>query len=159
MKRIVPVIGLMVLLFVVPLQAQVLTDAQKADIEKSVKDLVTQYFRAWERLDLDGAIKFWSRDKLIGQMASGRAVTTLEAVLESWKGSNKTHKEHKIDDPDVRIRIISPDAVVAQFSASWKIVFTNGNVTTYNFIATELWVKESSGWKITFEAASSAAKQ
>jgi hypothetical protein len=43
MKSIAIAVALMLLIVAVPIQAQTLTDAQKADIEKAVKSQVAQY--------------------------------------------------------------------------------------------------------------------
>ena len=159
MKGIALAVALMLFVFAVPIQAQALTDAQKADIEKAVKSQVAQYLSTYEKIDLDAAIKFWSRDKLIGAMGYGQHYTTIEAVAGYFARGNKGRKEQKIDIQDVKVRILSPDTAVAQVSYNWKILAANGNVSNYVVALTEFWVQESSGWKLAFEAGTSAAKQ
>jgi len=159
MKKIALAVGLMLLFFAVPIQAQTLTDVQKADIEKTLKSQVAQYLSTFEKIDLDAAIKFWSRDKLIGANGYGQNFTTIETVMDFFARMNKGRKEQKVDIQDVKIRILSPDMAVSQVSCNWKIFAANGNVSNYVTALTEIWVKESNVWKVAFEVGSSATVQ
>jgi len=159
MKSIVLVVGLTLLLIAVPLRSQSLTNTEKADIEKLLKNQVAQYLSTYEKIDLQAAIEFWSRDNLIGAIGYGQHYTTIEAVTGYLARQNKGRKEQTIDVQDVKIRILSPNMAVAQVSYNWRIIAANGNVSNYVVALTEYWVKESSGWKLTFEAGSSAARQ
>ena len=159
MKSIAITVCLMLLLVAAPLQAQTLTDAQKADIEKAVKGHVAQYLGAFEKIDLDAAIKFWSRDKLIGANGYGQNYTTIDTVMGFLVRMNKGKKEQKVDIKDVKVSILSPDMAVAYVTCNWKNILANGNVTNYIVALTEIWVKDSNVWKLALESGSSAAAQ
>jgi len=159
MKAMALLVGLMLLLFALPVQAQTVTDAQKAAIEKSLKAQLTQYLSTFEKIDLDAAMKFWSQGKLIGSNTNGQIFTTLEGVKGAFATMNKGRKEQKCDIKDIKFRTLSPDMAMTLVSCNWKIVFANGNVGNYVVALTEIWVMEANVWKIVFEVGSSVAAQ
>jgi hypothetical protein len=159
MRNIALAACLILLLFAVPIQAQTLTAAQKADIETAVKSQVAKYLSTFEKIDLEAAIKFWSRDKLIGANGYGQNYTTIDDVMSLFVRMNKGRKEIKVDIKDVKINILSPDMAVAYVTGNWRNILANGNVTNYIVGLTEIWVKESNVWKLALESGSSAAVQ
>ena len=57
MKSTALVVGLMMLLFALPVQAQVLTEAQKAEIEKILTDATKEMNTMVSQLSTDGMAK------------------------------------------------------------------------------------------------------
>ena len=159
MKHIALVIGLMLLSFAVPVSAQTLTDSQKADIEKAVKEQVAQYFRTVDTMDVDAALKLWSREKLIAQVASGRVVPSIETMTTNWKNAFANRKTHHFEIQDVMVRVFSPDTALAICSGSFRNELKSGNISNYNYVATMIWTKDTSGWKVAYLGESSVAKQ
>jgi ketosteroid isomerase-like protein len=159
MKAMALLVGLMLLLFALPVQAQTVTDVQKAAIEKSLKEQLTQYFGAFEKIDLDAAMKFWSQDKLIGFNNNGQNFTTFEGVKGAYTAMMKGRKEQKCDIKDIKFRTLSPDMTMTLVSCYWKIAYANGNVGNYVAALTEIWVKEANVWKVVFEVGSAVAAQ
>jgi len=159
MRTIALAVGFMLLLFALPIQAQTITDTQKADIEKSLKDQTIQYLNTHTKMDTEALLKFWSRDKLIGINADGRCYTTTAAILQKLAIDFKGRKEEKLDVQEIKVHILSSDTAITLASGKLRITAINGNVFNYMLAVTILWVKESGVWKIAHEAASAGFEQ
>ena len=159
MKIIVIAACLMLLFVVVPVQAQTLTDTQKAEIEKIVKEQITALCSTFDTLDVESAFKLWSRDKLIGEVTAGRIDTSIDAMIKRWKSSNANVLRRKNDIQEIKVNVISPDVAFATSKNLVRVELKNGNVNNSNWVGTFLWVKESSGWKLAFYGQSSSAIQ
>jgi hypothetical protein len=159
MKSMALAVALILLIYAVPIQAQTMTAAQKAEIEKAVKEVVLQSYRIVETMDVDAAAKPWSRGNFIGQLTSGRFVTDFDTMVSNWKTSFANRKAHKWELQDVAVRVFSPDTALATFSGSFRNELKNGNLSNYNYAGSMILVKESSGWKIAYLAETTAAKQ
>jgi ketosteroid isomerase-like protein len=135
------------------------TAAQKAEIEKAVKEVVLQSYRIVETMDVDAAAKLWSRENFIGTLTAGRFVTNFETMVSNWRTSFANRKAHKWDLPDLTVRVFSPDTALVICSGSFRNELKNGNIANYNYSGSMILVKESSGWKIAYLAETSAARQ
>jgi hypothetical protein len=159
MKSMAFAVALMLLIFAFPVQAQTMTAAQKAEIEKAVKNQITQMLVVWDTLNLEASMQFWSRDKIIGELRPTGLVTNLDTMLATWKKDSANRKTQKIDIQDAKLQIISPDMVIATSIGYLRIELKNGNINNYNYANTTIWVKESGGWKMAFLAEKTAARQ
>jgi ketosteroid isomerase-like protein len=151
-------IGLMLLLLAIPVCAQTLTDAQKAEIQKVVKEQEVQFFRSLETMDVAAIERFWSRENSIGQVLSGRLTTSLEGMAENRKNAFAIRRAHKFDIQDVTVHVFSPDYAMAILKATQQIEYKNGDVGNYSYVASTVWVREGTGWKVALTADSSLVK-
>ncbi len=69
---------------------------------------------AYEKIDLDAVIKFWSRDKLIGAIGYGQNHTTIEAVMGLLGRQNKGRKGQKLDIQDMKVWTITAEGTNTQ---------------------------------------------
>ena len=152
-------VALMILLVAIPLQAQTVTAAQKAEIEKAVKEQVVLMWRTADTLDVEKYSQFYSREKFMGVLAAGHIAATLEEMKQVWKKNWDNRKEQKRDPGDVRIHVLSADTAVAYWSSTLMIVLKSGDITNYRWAGTAIFTKESSGWKVTSLATASAVMQ
>ena len=138
------------------LQAQALTDAQKADIEKTVKEVVLKSIPLYERLDLEGLVKEWSRDKFIGYVFAGKEFTTFDSMKAEWKRIFDTRKGHKFEMTGIRVRILGPAMALVWWNGPWSIIAKDDKI--YNYLGSMffLYVKEGGTWKIAFSTSNSA---
>jgi hypothetical protein len=159
MKIIVIAACMMVLFFPVPLQAQTVTAAQKADIEKAVTEQVTQLYAAFDRLDAEAANQFWSRDKIIGSLTPTGLNSDLESMLKGTKNTFANRTVQKSVITDMKVLMPSPEMSIAFVKGTNRIEYKNGNVSLSNWASTTIWVKEPGGWKLAHMAQVAAAIQ
>jgi hypothetical protein len=148
MKCMHVAIGLILLVFAMPSQSQTITGAQRAEIEKSVKDRIIQGTAALNSMNAEAFMQAWSRDKFIGQLTA----TGLEANLENIQKGIKTNFEstasYKAEVLDIRVDALSPELALAFCKMTERVEAKNGNVTNYNFANMMVWAKESGGWEL-----------
>jgi len=138
------------------LRAQALTDAQKADITKTLKDLTLQSFPLMERLDLEGLAKYYSRDKFIGYVFAGKQFTTFESMMAEWKRIFDTRKGHKMGMTDIQVRILGPEMALVWANGPWSVIAKDDKIYNYLGSSIYLFVKEGETWKIAFTTSNSA---
>lgn len=159
MNKVALAFGLMLLMFAVPLQAQIPMDAQKAEIEKAINEQVAALCRTFDTADTEAFIKLWSRDKLIGEVSAGRLDPSIDSIMNRSKNVNATVTRRKNEIQEVKTHILSPDVAFVTCKTLGRNEFKNGNVNNFHWLGTMIWVKESSGWKLAFLGQSSAAVQ
>lgn len=159
MRNIALAACLILLSLAVPVQGQTITIAQKADIEKAVKEQVIQYFRAIETMDMEAIFRYWSRENLIAQVTGGRTVTSVDTMMKNWKTAFDNRQAHRFDIQNVMVRVFSPDAAVAVCTGLFRNELKNGNVSNFNYANTMIWIKESGMWKAASLIESTSARQ
>lgn len=159
MRGMANAIGLTLLLIAVPLQAQTMTDAQKAEIEKAVKDQVTQRYAASDSLSAESVIQFWSRDKILGTLSPTGLNSDLESILKGVRSTFATLKVQKSELLGIKVFLISPEMAVAFTKGTGRFEYKNGNITSSNWANTSIWVKEAGGWKMIHSAGTAATRQ
>ena len=88
MKTTAFAVGLMLLLFAVPIQAQILTDAQKAEIEKIPTDATKEIVTAVNQLSSERYAKYLSSD-FRERLGSGNInATGKDAFLKYYESVN-----------------------------------------------------------------------
>lgn len=157
MKTLAFALALMLLIITVPLQAQTVTDAQKAEIEKAVKGQITQYYGALDTLSAEASTQFWSRDKILGSLTATGLNSDLDSVLKGLKNTFSNRKAQKSDISDIKVIVPSPDTAIAIAKGTYRIEYRNGNISNGNWASTTIWVKEPAGWKMAHIVQNSAA--
>jgi hypothetical protein len=152
MKSIVLAVVLIFVFSTIPVQAQTISAAQKAEIEKSLKDLFVQYIDTHRKLNAEASASFFSRDKLMGLNTSGQILTTIEAITKQIAAENATRKGQSFDIKDLKVNVISPTMAVVLASGKLTISALNGNVMNLSLAISDIWVNESNAWKIAQEA-------
>jgi hypothetical protein len=153
------VVAFMLLLAAIPVQAQTATAGQKADMEKAVKEQFLQYFRLIDAMDADTAYKMWTQERMIGKLGSGQLATSVEEMIKSAKTAFANRKAHKFDFQNLTTRVLSQDAVIVVGSGSFRNELKSGNIWNYNYLCTQVWVRQDNAWRLAYMAENSAAKQ
>jgi ketosteroid isomerase-like protein len=159
MKAIAFAVGLMLLFFAIPVQAQTMTAAQKADIEKAVKAKVTQLYGIWDSMNAEAYVQLWSRDKIIGELSATGLQTNFETMLNNFKTNFANQTSRKNNILDIRVDVLSPEMALAFSKSGLRIETKSGNIANYNYADITIWVKESGEWKLAHWAYASATKQ
>ncbi len=150
---------LMLMFPAIPLQAQTVTAAQKAEMEKAINEQVAALCRTFDTVDTEAFIKLWSRDKLIGEVSAGRLDPSIDSIMNRAKNANATVMRRRNEIQEVKTHIVAPDYAFVTCKTLGRNEFKNGNVNNFHWLGTMIWVKESSGWKLAFLGQSSAALQ
>jgi hypothetical protein len=159
MKNMSLAVALIFLLLAVPLQAQTMTAAQKADIEKAIKDKVTQMYSALDTLSPEAFVALWSHDKIIGALGPTGLETSFEAFAKNIQGYRDASKSRTTESVDVQgVKVVSPEMAIAFSKTSFKAELKNGNINYINMGNTTIWVKDSGEWKLAFFSGPAAAK-
>jgi hypothetical protein len=158
MKAITFAVGLVLLLVAVPVQAQMVTSIQRADIEKAVNELILQMLRSYETNDVEKFFQYFNREQFVGYVAGG-TIGSLEQMKQQWTKDWATRTAQNRIAKEVRVRVLSPEAALAVWSGTGMNALKNGNVANFTSAGIALCTKEPSGWKITSFASGSTALQ
>jgi len=132
----------------VPLAAQQVTDAQKAEIEKTLTEAYKEIVAGLNNMDIGLILKYISEDFQerveSGTMSIG---TTKEWMAGYLNGRYSRMSRQNYVQDILKIHILSPDiAYVVQAGGISYIV--GGKHGGAGLIMTHIWKKEQSGWKI-----------
>ncbi len=148
----------LILLFSVPVQAQTVTSAQKAEIEKAVNELILQMLRSYETNDVEKFFQYFSREQFVGYIAGG-SIGSLEQMKQQWTKDWAARKAQNRVAKEVRVRVLSPEAALAVWSGTGMNALKNGNVANFTSAGMALCTREPGGWKITSFGSGSTALQ
>jgi hypothetical protein len=110
MKGMAIAVCVLLLLVVFPIQAQILTDAQKAEIEKVLVENHKELIAAVNRLDVAGYVNFIS-DTFQERVGSGNVSARSKDPFLKWVGDNWSQRASQTVSPfDIRAVVLSPDA-------------------------------------------------
>jgi hypothetical protein len=161
MKIVIITACLMLMLFAVPVQAQgqTVTAAQKAEIEKAVKEQMMKWYAAWDSLNPEAAKQVWSREKMIGSLRATGVLSDMEAILGGYKTTMENRKSNKVEVAEFVVYPFTPETALGISKGIWRVELKNGNIGNYDFAAdSQVWVKEIGGWKLIHEAQRTAAQ-
>ena len=130
-------------------QCPPLTDSQKADIEKQIREL-------WDKLtipilnaDADGYAPFISSDEFIADYEGGtlalRSKTELIDTLRNWFSNRKSNE---FQQKTVKITVLSDNLVAVDQLCILQINFKDDTRMRLNDAISFIFKKETSGWKI-----------
>jgi ketosteroid isomerase-like protein len=148
MKSIAIAVCLMLFLVAVPVQAQTMTDAQKAEIEKILIENHKELIAAVNRLDVAGYVKFIS-DSFQERVGSGNVSARSKDPFLKWVGDAWSQRASQTVSPfDIRAFVLSPDSAYMLYVGGVQITSKNGRKGGYGNAVTYIWRKESGGWKV-----------
>ena len=128
MKIMVIAFGIILLFLAIPVQSQTLTDAQKAEIEKVVKNQITKLFAAWDSMNAEAYVQLWSRDKIMGELRPTGLESSFETMLKTQKTNFARETAHKNEILDIKVHVISPEMALAFSKSTVRIELKNGNI-------------------------------
>jgi hypothetical protein len=148
MKSIVIAVCLMLLLVAVPLQAQTLTDAQKAEIEKILSENHKEIFSSVNQLSSAGYTKYLS-ESFQEKAGSGNIQAATKDGFLKWLDSIFGQRANQTISPhNIKVFVLSPDSAYSLYIGGAQITVKNGRKGGYGNAMTFVWRKEPSGWKI-----------
>jgi len=128
-------------------QCPPLTDSQKADIEKQIREVVDKIITTAENLDVAGYSAFINSDEFIATINKGYAFQSKKEWIDSvgvwWSG----RKSQDLDQVKVKIAVLSADYALADRVSVWQITNKNDFIWSFNQACSYIFKKEASGWK------------
>jgi len=145
----------LILFFIaVPVQSQTMTEAQKAEIVKAVRESVTHLYSVIDTLSPEKFVKLWSRDKIIGSLEVTGLESSFEVMEKNLRSRYEPAKSHTTNSVNVmEIHVISPEMAISFSTTNFRVELKNGNVVNPNMGTTTIWVKESGEWKLALFSA------
>jgi|WetSurMetagenome_2_1015567.scaffolds.fasta_scaffold42197_3 hypothetical protein len=159
MKSIPLAIGLMLLFCAVPVQAQTVTGAQKAEIEKAVKEKVAQMYDSLDALNAESYVRLWSQDKIMGSLSPTGLEKNLETMKKAIQGYTENAKSRKTESLATTVHALSPEMALAFSNTTFRAEGKNENSGRFYMANTTIWVKDSGGWKLAFSATAMEQKR
>lgn len=127
----------------------VLTDEQKATIQKDVKDQWEKQRSTIRQLNFDTWSEFISNDFISG-IGSINYTPSRNAWMDTIKNSFTRRERHQSELLDETITALTPDLALGTQIAIWDNWFKNGDYRKVKGSTTTLWKKEPEGWKIIY---------
>jgi ketosteroid isomerase-like protein len=147
MKRMATAFALMLLFFVVPIQAQTLTAAQKAEIEKTLTDATKEIVASINQLSVAALEKYHSAE-FQERVTNGDIQATGKAASLKVSADNISQRiSQKWEIDSIIVHVLSPDSAYVVTVMGGYITYKNGRHGGYGDITTRIWRKEPGGWK------------
>ena len=126
--------------------------------EKSVREANENFYRAFESLDIKEMEKVWAQEKHIQCGHPGwRILRGWDAVMESWR---------RIFENTPAIRFMLTDlSIEVRGNLAWVTLYENlnssleGQSVSATVLTTNIFEKESAGWRMILHHGSSVAQQ
>jgi hypothetical protein len=157
MKSIAITVGLILLFITVPIQAQTRKEADKAKIEKAVKDKVNQLYSALDTLNPEAYMKLWSRKKIMGEMTPTGLEEDFKTLLKKQQDNMANVATRKTEILNVKIQLLPSEMALAFGNATTTqrmkgtgtgFGVLQGNIQNIDSGFMTIWVKESGVWKL-----------
>jgi hypothetical protein len=152
MKKYLWTISAIILIVIASCQQKpsILTEEQKATIEKEVKGQFNEYISTRNQLNFDLWSKFWDSEEFISANALNfGALMSYSAWMDSVKISFERRERHYTEVLDLQTNALTSEIVVL----TSKGIFENwwsGNYRKSNGIETQIWKRRPDGWKIIY---------
>ena len=149
-NRIFAVIFLSVCILFVPLVAQQVTDAQKAEIEKILTEAHKEIVDGWNQLNGERFMKYISED-FQERVANGDiGPVGREGLNKLSEAFNKGRKSQKYIQDYLKVFVISPDSAYVIQAGGLSYVSQIDRHFGFTLATTFIWKKEQTGWKIIY---------
>ena len=152
MKKVFPLLTC-VLLFGISCseQSTELTDEQKATIISEVENQYRNAISDLSTLDMEIWSQPWSEDNFISVNSRINYFSTFNEWRDSVTNAFSLRESQEVQLLDINTTLLSSDLVLITSIANWNILFKSGEqIKDSKTLASLLWKKEQSGWKIIF---------
>ncbi len=123
-----------------------LTDEQKAAIEEEVRQVGDDMGEAWRALDFDRARSFLADD--MDWAIPPMPFTTIEEIEPGARAYISGISEITLEDEDLFIRVLGPDAAVVGSTSHETVVDVNGVSSSTRTALTLVWARADGVWKL-----------
>jgi ketosteroid isomerase-like protein len=140
------------------LEAQALTDAQKMEIEETLKTNYRELSAAMMEMNVDGIMAYYSdtdfQEALMGITIYTSKDSFKDMFIEMFEG----RESHGSDNLEIKVTVLSVDTAYVFTSYDYTINYSDGRIFDGKAVQTMIWKMEPAGWKITHDHVSWAGK-
>jgi hypothetical protein len=149
-KGVFLAIGMMLLFFALPLHAQTVTAAQKAEIEKTLSDATKEMSATINQLSTAGMTKYLSADfqEHIWSGGFSPSASGKDAYLKSMVDTFSQRTSQKFDMDSLKVFVLAADSAYFVMTGGVTVTLKSGRHGGWGWAGTFIWWKEPSGWKI-----------
>lgn len=148
MKRIAIAFALMLLIFVLPVQAQTVTAAQNAEIERTLTEATKELTTATNQLSTDALEKYVSSGFYERLQSGNITATGKDAFLKLAANNNSQRTSQKWEIDSITVHVLSPDLAYVVSVGGGSTTYKSGRHGGYGNAITRIWRREPSGWKV-----------
>ena len=128
-------------------QCPPLTDSQKADIEKQIRETVDSMITTVRNLDVAGYSAFISSDDFIAMYSKGSATQSRQEWIDNAKVRWSQRESQNLDQIKVNVTVLTADYALADRISVWQVTFKNDSIWRFNQVTSYIFKKNPSGWK------------
>jgi ketosteroid isomerase-like protein len=149
---VVPLATLLCAFAVSQQQPSPLTDTQKAEIAKQVRQQAELKFRAVGSMNLEGMDQIVSSKEFLGYAADGNLTITLrQEFMDLLQRAWGSQKELRGEMLRLAVHPLAEDLALVDYTAKWQGTDKKGQVWKLNVSVAMLFRKEEAGWKAIYE--------
>jgi len=129
-------------------KSPVLTETQKAAIEKQVLEQWEKIGAAIENADAQGYASFLSYDGFFNMFSQGYSYCTREQYVDTvkvWFGQRKSNEQQ---NKKIKVNVLSTNMVLLDQESVFIATFKDDRILKINHIVSFLFKKEGTGWMI-----------
>ena len=133
-------------------QPATLTAAQKAEIEKQLREQWNVYLKAANGLDFNKMVTLYSDNQFLGYFGDARyALISCQAFRDSLQSWFNRRAQQKVESTLVTIHVLKPDIALLLYIGHFTTVGKTGKQHQYECAETFVFIKENVEWKIIHE--------
>ena len=147
-NRIFAAISVSVCILFVPLVAQQVTDAQKAEIEKILTEAHKEIVAGWNQLNGEPYMKYISEGFQERVGFGNIGPVGREGLNKLSENISKGRKSQTYTQDYLKVFVISPDSAYVIQAGAVSYISQNDRHFGLTLASTYIWRKEQTGWKI-----------
>jgi ketosteroid isomerase-like protein len=133
-------------------QSDQVTQQEKEQIQKEVKVTLDSIFANWGRLDVEGALQYYSPDLVV---LSDTTIMDYQASKKAWTDFFGSAATAKWTEFNLEFLVVTRDVVISTWVGKMDLVFKSGDKLRMDPVGATYDFKKSGGqWKAVYEHAS-----
>jgi len=140
------------------MEAQVLTDAQKSEIEATLRENYEQYLTVMMDMNIDGLMAYYSDTDFQELLMGIDVFTSKDSFKNMFLEMIEGRESHGRENLEIKVTILSPDTAFVSAAYDYTINYKNGRIFEGTCLQTSIWKMEIDNWKITHDHFSWAAR-
>jgi ketosteroid isomerase-like protein len=130
-------------------QSNQLSQEEKDQIKKEVKVTVDSMFAKWGRLDLDGALQYYSPELVV---MGDSTIMDYQTGKKGWMEFFGSVESADWPETHLELIVVTRDVVISAWVGKMNLVFKSGNKLTADPMKfTDVFKKSGGQWKAVYE--------
>ena len=131
-----------------------LTDSEKTEIAKQIKQLSSELFDSWNKAEYVRYMNYYSKSDVFTFAANGKITRTWFAFSDTVKAHTKPLKSSQVKVLEQYIDIIERDLVIVTELFDWSAIYESGNEENMQGTYSTIYAKRDNIWIIIYVAES-----